>query len=677
VTPELIKADENLSVELWDSDRHTADDIVGKVELSMQKMIQHPGKMYPQVSKLAGMDSDSEMPGELHWEVGFFGKPQFRPALRTDGKNHALPENLRDKPELQDEKGVANTDTDDAVQHTPPDPLWPSGVCSIVVHQIVNLQLDNIKGTEGSRKGREYEPAKPSGEGTDEEGDQLPTSYCTILYNDELVYRTRAKAVSSQPIFNAGTERFIRDWRSAVITVTVRDSRNREHDPILGVVPLKLSDVMDTSSQVTRWYPLDGGIGFGRIRISLLFRSIETRLPPNMLGWDVGTFQFLSERITATGYTHHAKLKMRTGGSVGKLPRTQCHKTDNGLEWEVQHNEKKDPIRLPVKYRYRSPIVFEFHLSGKRKADAHAVLWLQHLIDNESTEVDIPIWRTSSPARLTQNYITDENATKSMAGLEDLEEVGRLRFTGRFKAGMDESHEHFVSDNESRETYETWEACLAEGVRTRLVEKEMPDRVQALHEKSLTEGRDILKEEEPDEKQKWLSKTGTDWSGAFGEDPKDYVDSEGRKRREPGAQAPLHDPNNPSSDDDSDSDDDSSQDLGIMDANNAQNQGGNGGTRSRRKSYATDTTGGRSSYDSYAGTNSTFSDPNTGGSPKNHNQQNKRTEERKQRGLMQWKPARNLKFAKDETKIGLKKIKNKLTGGLDGRQPGVETETGT
>jgi Ca2+-dependent lipid-binding protein len=74
VTPELIKADENLSVELWDSDRHSADDIVGKVELSMQKMIQHPGKMYPQVSKLQGMNEGSEMPGELHWEVGYFGK---------------------------------------------------------------------------------------------------------------------------------------------------------------------------------------------------------------------------------------------------------------------------------------------------------------------------------------------------------------------------------------------------------------------------------------------------------------------------------------------------------------------------------------------------------------------------------------------------------------------------
>jgi hypothetical protein len=66
--------------------------------------------------------------------------------------------------------------------------------------------------------------------------------------------------VSSKPIFNAGTERFIRDWRSALVTVTVRDQRMREHDPILGVVPLKLSQLLQSSSQVTRWYPLDGGI---------------------------------------------------------------------------------------------------------------------------------------------------------------------------------------------------------------------------------------------------------------------------------------------------------------------------------------------------------------------------------------------------------------------------------
>lgn len=687
VTPELIKADENLSVELWDSDRHSADDIVGKVELSMQKMIQHPGKMYPQVSKLAGMDEGSEMPGELHWEVGFFGKPQFRPALRTDGKNKALPEALRDHPDLQDEKGATNTETDDAVQHTPPDPLWPSGVASIVVHQIVNLELDNIKGTQGSRKGREFEPAKPSGEGSDEEGGDLPTSYCTILYNDELVYRTRAKAVSSQPIFNAGTERFVRDWRSAIITVTVRDSRNREHDPIIGVVPLKLTDILETSSQVTRWYPLDGGIGFGRIRISLLFRSIETRLPPNMLGWDVGTFEFLSDHVVATDYSHNAKLKLRTGGSVGKLGRHVCHhnKEGSGYMWDISKVDDKKKARLPVRYRYRSPIVFEFHPSGRRGADAYAMVWLQQLSDNEPTDIDVPIWKTKGSARLTQNYITEENYTNSMPGLEDLEVVGRLRFRCRFKAGMDESHEHFIADNDSRETFETWEACVAEGVRTRLVEKELPERVQTLHDESLTEGRDILKQSEPDEKQKWLTKQGTDWSGAFGEDPKAYMDSKGRKRREPGAEEPLHDRYNPSSDEDAeDQDSDSSEDLGVLDASNAQNASAiknrntNVPNHSKNDSISKRSMDTTNTADTYGTTDTAMTDDSIyTANSKDTNKQNKRTEARKQRGLMQWKPARNMKFAADEGKIGLRKLKQRMMGSLDGRQPDVETETGT
>jgi Ca2+-dependent lipid-binding protein len=143
--------------------------------------------MYPQVSKLRSMDEGSKMPGELHWEVGYFGKPQFRPALRTHGKDVNLPDQLKDKKELQDEKGHLDNATEDAVVHTPPDPLWPSGICSVIVHQIVNLEYTNNQGSEGIRKGREFEPDQPSGENKEEEHKKLPSSYCTILINDELV----------------------------------------------------------------------------------------------------------------------------------------------------------------------------------------------------------------------------------------------------------------------------------------------------------------------------------------------------------------------------------------------------------------------------------------------------------------------------------------------------------
>ena len=617
VAPEYIKADEQLSVELWDSDRSSADDIVGKVELSMQKLIQHPGKMYPQVSKLAGMESDSEMPGELHWEVGYFSKPKFRPALRTDGKNPDLPPSLKDSPALQDDKGTLNNDDQDSVAHTPPDPLWPSGICSVVVHQIVNLELENIQGSEGNRKGREYEPAKPSGENTDEVSKKLPSSYCTILYNDQLVYRTRAKVVSSKPFFNAGTERFMRDWRSGIVTVTVRDQRHRQHDPILGVVPLKLSDILQTSSQVTRWYPLDGGIGFGRIRISLLFRAIETRLPPNMLGWDVGTFEFTSNRLLALNYHSNSKIKLRTGGSVGQVGRTQCHKLaeGDGMYWDISKREGKGGVRLPVRFRYRSPVVFEFHVTGKRGAAAYAIIWLHHLVDNTEVDINIPIWTTHNGARLTQNYITEDNIkAKEIPGLEDLQEVGRLQFRCQFKAGTDEDHEAFVVDNDTRETFETWEACLAEGVREKRVTKEMPPMVQELHDKSLTEGRDVLKEASPEERQKWLTKDGQDWSGAFTHDPKAYMDSKGRKKAEPGVDAPIHDPHVPSDDDDvPDDESESDSDLGVQDADHV----------GARKDMNGSTEGTTIAEDD-----------------KKRDVANKRTEKRHNRGLLQWKPVR-------------------------------------
>lgn len=188
VTPELIKANEQLSVELWDSDRNTADDIVGKVEISIQKMIQHPGKMYPMVSSLQGLHAGTEMPGHLHWEVGYFTKPRFRPALQTDGRDPNLPEGMKNEPELQDDKSYyIPHDEQPPVAHTPPDPLWPSGICTIVVHQIVNLQMASNKGTLNNRKNNEYGPAKEYGEDTDEVGKHLPTSYCNILLNDQLV----------------------------------------------------------------------------------------------------------------------------------------------------------------------------------------------------------------------------------------------------------------------------------------------------------------------------------------------------------------------------------------------------------------------------------------------------------------------------------------------------------
>jgi len=375
-----------------------------------------------------------------------------------------------------------------------------------------------------------------------------------------------------------------------------------------------------------------------------------------MLGWDVGTFEFTSNRILALNYHSNAKLKMRTGGSVGQIGRTQCQKLaeGDGVYWDIAKKEGRNNVRLPVKFRYRSPVVFEFHQSGKRGAAAYAVIWLHQLVDNTENNVNIPIWTTKLGARLTQNYITEENVrAKEIPGLEDLSEIGRLQFRCQFKAGTDEDHERFVVDNDTRETFETWEACLAEGVREKRVTKEMPPAVQELHDKSLTESRDVLKQADPKERQKWLAKDGQDWSGAFTHDPKAYMDSQGRKRAEPGADAPVHDPHVPSDDDDNiDDDSDSESDLGVTDGHNA---------------------GSVKQMNGAAGGSAESTTIREDG--KKREVANKKTEKRQHRGLLQWKPVRNLAFAKDEAKFSMKKMQNKLTGGLSGREPDVETET--
>ncbi|KAL2809047.1 hypothetical protein BJX63DRAFT_435529 [Aspergillus granulosus] len=100
------------------------------------------------------------------------------------------------------------------------------------------------------------------------------------------------------------------------------------------------------------------------------------------------------------------------------------------------------------------------------------------------------VLHTKNGKRLTQNYITESNVkNKRSSGLEDLHGIGRLRFRCTFTPGINESHEHFVVDNTSRETFEAWEACNTEGVRSRHIATEVPERTEQMHEKYLLQGR--------------------------------------------------------------------------------------------------------------------------------------------------------------------------------------------
>lgn len=230
---------------------------------------------------------------------------------------------------------------------------------------------------------------------------------------------------------------------------------------------------------------------------------------------------------------------------------------------------------------------------------------------------------------MSQNYITEANYHE-VTSLQ-IEEVGRLRFRGRFKPGTDRDHLKFVSDNDSRETIESWEACFAEGVRQEHVEGEVPPSIQKLHDASLTQGRDVLAQASEKDKEKWLAKDGTDWSAAFGKDPAEMIGN--------GNGGNGDDDDEDDDDDESDSTESGDVDLGVNDAS-AESTNGASSFRSTNPSYAHTP---RDSVDSNAplspqSTTSNGSAKSTKNPMKMYKNYKERSRDlhRQQRGLMQW-----------------------------------------
>lgn len=331
------------------------------------------------------------------------------------------------------------------------------------------------------------------------------------------------------------------------------------------------------------------------------------------------------------------KLRLRTGGSSASVSKSLSTREVGGMHIDIGR------MRLPVRHRYRSPVFIEFYPAGHGGPDAYAALWLLELTDGEDADFDLPIFRCSNGLRLSRNYMTQDNY-REMPDM-DMEEVGRVRFRGRFSAGTDSDHVRFVSDNDSRETIEAWEACYAEGVRQHEVHAEVPPLVQRLHDESLTHGRDVLAQAGERDK-KWLAKDDTDWSGAFDRDSRELMASK------PG-EGEGEDGEEDEDDGEGDDDQDEEPDLGVQD--------GQEDSGPRRRSVDTQQTGATESssiknpYKAYKGYRTRSRDLH-----------------RRHRGLMQWRPMRNAQFAKDEAKFALRKVRK--LGALDGRQPDVETE---
>lgn len=472
VSPDELNANERLRLQLWDSDKWTADDDLGRVEVDLHELMNDPktkNKMNDREDRFKAVDLEEEMPGSLTWSVGYFEKTRITD-LQLQQQNYK--EDIRNKQQLKEfvsklaerklrEANIQSGHDDELHQQkvqdykeqednmiisAPPSKEHVSGILSMQIHNITGLEVQK------QNKEDEDEGDHPDTESGTE--GQLPDSYCTIIMNHVKIYKTRTKPRNGKPFFNAGTERFVRDWTTTEIIVSVRDSREKENDALLGVIYMPLRKLFEHRSQFMETFPLVGGVGYGRARISMVWRSVELQLSPNLKGWDYGTLE-ITNSIHMKGDTHNDlegdRLKLRTNLSKVKM-------TFGNGKWQSKRRtrENDESVFLAVRKRYASALMIEFRKNklGPDSTPGFCVLWLSELTDNEEQTMTLPIFRGGK-----KNLARAESCCDYKGLEDDGEKLGDIELTLRFWNGLSGYHKSHAQKSKNTDVRNVME-CL-------------------------------------------------------------------------------------------------------------------------------------------------------------------------------------------------------------------------
>ncbi|KAH7097583.1 hypothetical protein BKA62DRAFT_716123 [Auriculariales sp. MPI-PUGE-AT-0066] len=454
LTQNEVDAEEELSAMLWDSDK-TSDDLLGRAKIPVVELMKTPNVMHRREDKLKGFEDSEQKQGTIIWSIGYFEKlplnkklehppPDSQPKVENgkpvDGQQP------QPQPQIQD-----NQPAD--VLRTPPDREFPSGVLHITLHQVFGLERQAPRGNMGGIDGQESRTGQDKGK-PEEEGDDLPSAYCELIVNDDLVYKTRVKQFTSMPFFEAGTEVFVRDWTKAKIRVVVRDAVLRERDPILGIVTLDLAQVLAQSSEKTGLYPLQDGIGFGRASVSILFKSVKLELGQTLRGWDTATVEISPEPITlnltTTDKNKFKRLVISTLDAKEKFDKLVADNT-----WQAAQM-----VRLPVYTRFATALEIKLYEGGgldfmDKKPEAVALLWLKDIEDDNLRELELPVYGGHEDRIniLKENVVTDSYRERHQG---DFTQIGTIKIKVRVDPGLDLGHSGFARSDARRSAFESY-----------------------------------------------------------------------------------------------------------------------------------------------------------------------------------------------------------------------------
>jgi hypothetical protein len=159
--------------------------MLGIAEIDVLDLVRNRGRPVRKISPLSSPDL-SDRPGSVEYTVGYYGKlpPSSSSRPQTDGADPGIPSDLLKEPEFQkaeDNKAIALNDLEKTVLTTPPDPEWPSGILSVQVHEVKDLNvMKEHRGVKMNLKAEEAGKGQDDSGEPEEEAEGLPSSYCEM-----------------------------------------------------------------------------------------------------------------------------------------------------------------------------------------------------------------------------------------------------------------------------------------------------------------------------------------------------------------------------------------------------------------------------------------------------------------------------------------------------------------
>jgi Ca2+-dependent lipid-binding protein len=219
-------------LQLWDSAQSAADGDLGFIDIGLNEVMQNPhtnGRMWDRRDRLYKLGTKGDVPCTLDWSLGYYPKRRITPTQLAPQSNDKGIENIDDLKNMIAEGaakkfGEARRDEsheieqqktqelkvkiiepklisfysfdspqareDEIITSSPPSPDYPSGIFAIQIHQILDLGFKKTKRIQGDGVCEDDDQV---------EGDDLLSSYCTVILNHQRILKTRTKPKSAKP----------------------------------------------------------------------------------------------------------------------------------------------------------------------------------------------------------------------------------------------------------------------------------------------------------------------------------------------------------------------------------------------------------------------------------------------------------------------------------------------